>query len=138
MTKYQVGGPSWTVKLGRRDSTTASRSLADSDLPAPFHQLDRLITLFSNKGFTPREMVALSGNNCVSFHFHFWNNMQNLIFILRACTKSNLQKLVEYSFRIFSRWTFRTTSIILYMQNKNLATKRRMILFFQKITGFIN
>ncbi|CDP21475.1 unnamed protein product [Coffea canephora] len=63
-----VGGPSWTVKLGRRDSTTASRSLADSDLPAPFDHLDRLITLFSNKGFTPREMVALSGNTCVSFH----------------------------------------------------------------------
>ena len=31
----QLGGPSWRVLLGRRDSTTASLSLANSDLPAP-------------------------------------------------------------------------------------------------------
>ncbi|XP_027095446.1 lignin-forming anionic peroxidase [Coffea arabica] len=75
-----VGGPSWTVKLGRRDSTTASRSLADSDLPAPFDHLDRLITLFSNKGFTPREMVALSGAHtvgqaqCFTFQQRIYSN----------------------------------------------------------------
>ncbi|XP_027154611.1 lignin-forming anionic peroxidase-like [Coffea eugenioides] len=75
-----VGGPSWTVKLGRRDSTTASRSLADSDLPAPFHQLNTLISLFSNKGFTPREMVALSGAHtvgqaqCFTFQQRIYSN----------------------------------------------------------------
>nr|XP_027095531.1 lignin-forming anionic peroxidase-like [Coffea arabica] len=74
-----VGGPSWTVKLGRRDSTTASRSLADSDLPAPFHQLDRLITLFSNKGFTPRD-GCLSGAHtvgqaqCFTFQQRIYSN----------------------------------------------------------------
>ncbi|KAL0372731.1 UNVERIFIED_CONTAM: Lignin-forming anionic peroxidase [Sesamum calycinum] len=30
-----VGGPSWNVRLGRRDSTTASRSQANTDLPSP-------------------------------------------------------------------------------------------------------
>ena len=32
---YQLGGPSWTVQLGRRDSITANKYEADSDLPAP-------------------------------------------------------------------------------------------------------
>lgn len=58
----QLSGPTYTVQLGRRDSTTASLSLANSDLPAPTFDLSRLITAFSNKGFTTKEMVALSGS----------------------------------------------------------------------------
>lgn len=58
---FQLGGPSWTVQLGRRDSTTASLSSANSDLPGPDSDLSDLITTFSNKGFTTKEMVALSG-----------------------------------------------------------------------------
>ncbi|XP_031120111.1 lignin-forming anionic peroxidase-like [Ipomoea triloba] len=53
-----VGGPSWTVKLGRRDSTMASRTI---DLPSPFDNLDRLISSFASKGLNTRDMVALSG-----------------------------------------------------------------------------
>ncbi|KAI5649990.1 hypothetical protein M9H77_35995 [Catharanthus roseus] len=34
-----VGGPSWEVKLERRDSTTASRTRANTDLPAFFKTL---------------------------------------------------------------------------------------------------
>ncbi|KAK7294825.1 hypothetical protein RJT34_17722 [Clitoria ternatea] len=56
-----LGGPSWTVQLGRRDSTTASLSSANSDLPAPTFNLNELISAFDNKGFTAKEMVALSG-----------------------------------------------------------------------------
>nr|GLL41097.1 lignin-forming anionic peroxidase-like [Ipomoea trifida] len=56
-----VGGPSWTVKLGRRDSTTASHTLAETDLPGPFDNLDKLISSFSRKGLNTRDMVALSG-----------------------------------------------------------------------------
>ncbi|KAF3644381.1 Peroxidase 4 [Capsicum annuum] len=55
-----VGGPSWTVKLGRRDSTTASHTLAETDLPGPFDPLDRIISGFANKGLSTRDMVALS------------------------------------------------------------------------------
>ena len=61
--KNQVGGPTWQVKLGRRDSTTASRTLADTDLPSPFADLGTLIDNFARKGFNAREMVALSGEN---------------------------------------------------------------------------
>lgn len=56
-----VGGPSWSVRLGRRDSTTANQGVANTDLPSPFDGLDALISAFSNKGLNARDMVALSG-----------------------------------------------------------------------------
>ena len=62
----QVGGPSWTVKLGRRDSTTASASLARSELPLFTASLPSLIDLFERKGLSARDMVALSGL-CTSY-----------------------------------------------------------------------
>ncbi|XP_010066439.2 cationic peroxidase 1-like [Eucalyptus grandis] len=74
-----LGGPSWTVLLGRRDSTTASLSAANSDLPASTLSLSDLITAFSNKGFTAKEMVALSGSHtigqarCTTFRTRLYN-----------------------------------------------------------------
>ncbi|KAL7180916.1 hypothetical protein ACSBR1_039891 [Camellia fascicularis] len=44
-----VGGPSWAVKLGRRDSTSASRRLAESDLPRFTYNLDQLISNFARR-----------------------------------------------------------------------------------------
>ncbi|XP_019465455.1 PREDICTED: cationic peroxidase 1-like [Lupinus angustifolius] len=74
-----LNGPSWTVQLGRRDSTTASLTLANSDLPNPNLNLSNLITAFSNKGFSTQEMVALSGShtigqsNCRFFRTRIYN-----------------------------------------------------------------
>lgn len=51
------------MKLGRRDSTTASHTLAETDLPGPFDPLNRLISSFASKGLSTRDMVALSGKN---------------------------------------------------------------------------
>ncbi|KAH1047318.1 hypothetical protein J1N35_038102 [Gossypium stocksii] len=74
-----LGGPSWTVLLGRRDSTTASLSAANSNIPAPTLNLSGLITAFSNKGFTAKEMVALSGSHtigqarCTTFRTRIYN-----------------------------------------------------------------
>ncbi|KAF8042081.1 hypothetical protein BT93_A0627 [Corymbia citriodora subsp. variegata] len=74
-----LGGPSWTVPLGRKDSTTASLSAANNNIPAPTLSLSGLITAFSNKGFTAKEMVALSGSHtigqarCTSFRNHLYN-----------------------------------------------------------------
>ncbi|MQM10941.1 hypothetical protein Taro_043844 [Colocasia esculenta] len=68
-----VGGPKWTVKLGRRDSTTASKDRAENDLPKFTDSLDQLISLFSDNGLSARDMVALSGAHtigqaaCVTF-----------------------------------------------------------------------
>nr|XP_016452688.1 PREDICTED: lignin-forming anionic peroxidase-like [Nicotiana tabacum] len=60
-----VGGPTWAVKLGRRDSTTASHTLAETDLPGPFDPLNRLISCFASKGLSTRDMVALSGAHSI-------------------------------------------------------------------------
>ncbi|KAF1878676.1 hypothetical protein Lal_00047347 [Lupinus albus] len=60
-----LGGQRWNVPLGRRDSTSASLSEANSDIPAPFLDLNGLISTFSNKGFTVQEMVTLSGAHTI-------------------------------------------------------------------------
>ncbi|XP_057725921.1 cationic peroxidase 1-like [Arachis stenosperma] len=56
-----LGGPSWNVGLGRRDSMSASKDDATKDIPSPLMDLNQLISAFSNKGFNTNEMVALSG-----------------------------------------------------------------------------
>ncbi|KAI3666903.1 hypothetical protein L6452_41943 [Arctium lappa] len=60
-----LGGPSWNLVFGRRDSTTASLSAANSNLPSPASSLNALISSFSNQGFTANEMVALSGSHSI-------------------------------------------------------------------------
>ncbi|XP_010264471.1 PREDICTED: cationic peroxidase 1-like [Nelumbo nucifera] len=60
-----LGGASWTVQLGRRDSTTANLTGANTDLPSPSLNLTDLITAFANKGFTTGEMAALSGSHTI-------------------------------------------------------------------------
>ncbi|XP_002521866.2 lignin-forming anionic peroxidase [Ricinus communis] len=75
-----VGGPSWTVRLGRRDSKTASRTLANRDLPSFRDGLDRLISRFRSKGLSARDMVALSGSHtlgqaqCFTFRERIYSN----------------------------------------------------------------
>ncbi|KAE8772909.1 Peroxidase 2 [Hordeum vulgare] len=61
----QLGGPSWTVPLGRRDSTNANEAAANSDLPPPFFDLVNLTQSFGDKGFTVTDMVALSGAHTI-------------------------------------------------------------------------
>ncbi|PQQ11352.1 peroxidase A2 [Prunus yedoensis var. nudiflora] len=55
------GGPSWTVLLGRRDSTTANRTAANEALPAPSFTLDELKASFAAVGLDTTDLVALSG-----------------------------------------------------------------------------
>ncbi|KAI8555715.1 hypothetical protein RHMOL_Rhmol05G0196400 [Rhododendron molle] len=62
---FAAGGPSWTVKLGRKDSTTASRDLANSDLPSFRSNVNELIANFARKGLSARDMVALSGAHTI-------------------------------------------------------------------------
>ncbi|CAK9153757.1 unnamed protein product [Ilex paraguariensis] len=74
-----LGGPSWNVLLGRRDSTTASLSAANSNIPGPQLNLSALLTAFSNKNLNARDMVALSGSHtigqakCSSFRARLYN-----------------------------------------------------------------
>nr|AFU51540.1 anionic peroxidase [Capsicum annuum] len=56
-----VGGPSWQVLLGRRDSLNANRSGVTPDIPSPFESLDVMIPQFTRKGLGLTDLVALSG-----------------------------------------------------------------------------
>ncbi|KAK7300457.1 hypothetical protein RJT34_11301 [Clitoria ternatea] len=75
-----LGGPSWEVGLGRRDSTTASRSDANSNIPAPSFNLDALIKNFADHGLSVTDLVALSGAHtiglaqCRNFRAHIYND----------------------------------------------------------------
>ena len=57
----QLGGPSWDVKLGRRDSKTTSISAANRGLPPFTSKLSDLISRFQALGLSTKDMVALSG-----------------------------------------------------------------------------
>ncbi|MCL7043334.1 hypothetical protein MKW94_024467 [Papaver nudicaule] len=72
-----LGGRSWNVPLGRRDSRTASATAANNNLPGPASSLNNLIGSFGNKGFTAKEMVTLSGAHTigVSRCLHFRNRI---------------------------------------------------------------
>ncbi|XP_059448065.1 lignin-forming anionic peroxidase-like [Corylus avellana] len=75
-----VGGPSWCVKLGRRDSTTASLTLAQTELPLATDDLQTLLSNFARKGLTAEDMVALSGAHtlgqaqCITFKDRIYND----------------------------------------------------------------
>ncbi|PWA67845.1 heme peroxidase [Artemisia annua] len=60
-----LGGPGWNLVFGRRDSTTASASTANSNLPAPTLSLSGLISSFSNQNLNANELVALSGAHTI-------------------------------------------------------------------------
>ncbi|OMO73107.1 Plant peroxidase [Corchorus capsularis] len=59
---FLAGNLSWAVPLGRRDGLTANRSLANSNLPAPFHNLTPDQTLNSTYLETLRQICPQGGN----------------------------------------------------------------------------
>lgn len=75
-----LGGPTWAVQLGRRDARNASQSAAGANLPGPGSSLAALITMFGNKGLSPRDMTALSGAHtigqarCITFRNRIYND----------------------------------------------------------------
>ncbi|KAH7285479.1 hypothetical protein KP509_33G030100 [Ceratopteris richardii] len=77
---FLSGGPSWNVLLGRRDSLTASYSLANSNLPAPSEDVDSLISKFQAQGLSVSDLVTLSGahtigqSRCVNFRDRLYND----------------------------------------------------------------
>lgn len=62
-----LGGPSWEVQLGRRDSTTASKDLANRNIPPPFLDLPALIDSFENQGLDEKDLVLLNGAHTIGF-----------------------------------------------------------------------
>ncbi|XP_047063239.1 peroxidase 70-like [Lolium rigidum] len=89
-----LGGPSWNVPLGRRDSTTASLALANSDLPPPSFNVSDLISNFAAKGLGVTDLVALSGahtigqSQCKNFRDRLYND-SNIDTAFAASLKGN-------------------------------------------------
>ena len=71
----QLGGPSWKVGLGRKDSLTASRALANNSLPAPTFNLSGLISSFSAQGLSLKDLVALSGKSWLASNDHYLHKL---------------------------------------------------------------
>jgi peroxidase len=80
----QLGGPTWNVPLGRKDSRTASQSAANTNLPGPGSSLATLISMFGNKSLSPQDMTALSGahtigrSQCQFFRDRIYNERFNI------------------------------------------------------------
>ncbi|KAK4744271.1 hypothetical protein SAY87_010583 [Trapa incisa] len=115
-----LGGPSWTVPLGRRDSTTASFNQANSDLPSPASNLNTLISAFAKKGLDAKDMVALSGGHtigkarCTTFRSRIYNDSDiNASFaasLRRICPSSggdNNLAALDFTTRVFDNAYFR-------------------------------
>ncbi|KAK3156448.1 hypothetical protein QOZ80_2AG0107430 [Eleusine coracana subsp. coracana] len=61
-----LGGPSWTVRLGRADARAgAGQAAANANLPGPGSSLASMVAAFAAKGLSPRDVTALSGAHTV-------------------------------------------------------------------------
>lgn len=62
-----AGGPSYNVPLGREDSLVSKSSSVEGNVPKADQSIDEMIKLFTAKGFTIQEMVALYGGRTIGF-----------------------------------------------------------------------
>jgi peroxidase len=92
-----LGGPDWKVKVGRRDSRTASQKAANDSIPPPTTNLNQLISRYSSFGLNTQELVVLSGahtigqTRCTSFRPRIYNE-SNIDTSLASTRKSNCPK----------------------------------------------
>ncbi|KAJ7298239.1 hypothetical protein O6H91_05G041400 [Diphasiastrum complanatum] len=74
-----LGGEPWQVRWGRRDGTISRAADVIANIPAPFFNLQQLKRNFAAKGFTPDEMITLSGahtigqSHCAAFSNRLYN-----------------------------------------------------------------
>ncbi|KAA0037473.1 hypothetical protein IC582_020795 [Cucumis melo] len=92
-----VGGPYYTVFLGRKDAKVSKASGIEGTLPKPTMSVSEIIRIFASRGFSVQEMVALSGAHSIGFShckeftteiFNYSNSHYNPRFALglqRAC-----------------------------------------------------
>lgn len=62
-----VGGPFYTVRLGRKDGLVSQAARVEGNLPKPEMPMSEMISLFTKRGFTVQEMVALTGGHTIGF-----------------------------------------------------------------------
>ncbi|XP_004295656.1 PREDICTED: putative Peroxidase 48-like [Fragaria vesca subsp. vesca] len=61
-----AGGPYYPVLTGRKDSTQSYFDEALEEIPRPDDNITHILHLFSSRGFSDRETVALLGTHCLS------------------------------------------------------------------------
>ncbi|KAL2525733.1 Peroxidase 63 [Abeliophyllum distichum] len=64
-----IGGPYYTVNLGRKDSLTSTAYTVDGNLPKPTMPMNQIIQIFQSRGFSVQEMMALSGAHTIGFSY---------------------------------------------------------------------
>jgi len=62
-----VGGPFYKVRLGRKDGLVSNASRVEENIPRPNMTTTQMIDSFTSKGFTIKEMVALTGAHTIGF-----------------------------------------------------------------------
>lgn len=62
-----MGGTSYEVLLGRRDSRTASFNDANANIPSPFSNFTQLVENFQSHGLNLEDLVVLSGGHTIGF-----------------------------------------------------------------------
>ncbi|KAF2325362.1 hypothetical protein GH714_027146 [Hevea brasiliensis] len=62
-----VGGPKYSVPLGRKDGLESNAARVEGNLPSPTMPLSKIIFLYASKGFSVQEMVALAGARTIGF-----------------------------------------------------------------------
>ncbi|KAL6535673.1 Peroxidase 40 [Orobanche minor] len=84
LTRAPSGGPGWEVKMGRKDSLSASKTAANNNIPGPNSDLATLVSRFQSLGLSLQDMVALSGahtmgkSRCSNFIARL-NNDNNIV-----------------------------------------------------------
>ena len=61
----QAHGPSWDVRLGRRDGLFASGAVAEAALPSPAESLAAIVARFDALGLSELDVAALSGGHTI-------------------------------------------------------------------------
>ncbi|KAK7271470.1 hypothetical protein RJT34_27408 [Clitoria ternatea] len=62
-----VGGPPYEIRLGRKDSLESKLTDVKNQFPLATMTMSQLVSLFTSKGFTIQEMVALVGAHTIGF-----------------------------------------------------------------------
>ncbi|CAN1240696.1 Peroxidase 52 [Linum grandiflorum] len=73
-----LGGPTWNVKLGRRDSRTASQSAANNGISPPTSNLNRLTSRFNmlgQNGTGDNNLAPLDFQTPTSFDNRYFENL---------------------------------------------------------------
>lgn len=88
----QSGGPSWDVQMGRKDSFTASKSLANNNIPGPNSTVANLVSKFQNVNLSLKDMVVLSGTLKLSTFLFLFIFISNVLDKLGEFIKENRTK----------------------------------------------